>query len=57
MLWKVLSEFPGVDQSALPLCCGDIANFVIIRISFAYHLTRGYINFNYCAFMKSNRKV
>ena len=31
MLWKVLSEFPGEDQSALPLRFGDITDLVIIR--------------------------
>ena len=31
MLWKVLGEFPGEDQSALPLCFGDITDIVIIR--------------------------
>ena len=31
MLWKVLSEFPGEDQSAPPLRFGDITNFVITR--------------------------
>ena len=31
MLWKVLSEFPGEDQSAPPLRYGDITDLVIIR--------------------------
>ena len=31
MLWKVLSEFPGEDQSTPPLCFGDITDLVIIR--------------------------
>ena len=32
MLWKVLSEFPGEDQSAPPLRFGDITDLVIIRV-------------------------
>ena len=31
MLWKVLSEFPGKDQSAPPLRFGVITDLVIIR--------------------------
>ena len=31
MLWKVLGEFPGEDQSAPPLRFGDITDIVIIR--------------------------
>ena len=31
MLWMVLSEFPGEDQSAPPLRFGDITDLVIIR--------------------------
>ena len=31
MLWKVLSEFAGEDQSAPPLRFGDITDIVIIR--------------------------
>ena len=31
MLWKILSEFPGEDQSAPPLRFGDITDLVIIR--------------------------
>ena len=34
MLWKVLSKFPGEDQSAPPLRFGDITEFVINE----YHL-------------------
>ena len=31
VLWKVLSEFPGEDQSAPPLRFSDITDLVIIR--------------------------
>ena len=31
MLWKVLSEFPGEDQSAPPLRFADITDLVIIQ--------------------------
>ena len=46
MLWKVLSEFPGEDQSAPPLRCGDITDFVIIRSQL--HIIKHVVKFNYC---------
>ena len=32
MLWKVLSEFPGEDQSTPPLRFGDITNLSYMNI-------------------------
>ena len=45
MLWKVLSEFPGEDQSAPPLRCGDITDFVIIRNQL--RIIKHVVKFNY----------
>ena len=64
MLWKVLSKFPGEDQSTpfhyvslLPLRFSDITDFVIIRNQL--RIIKHVVTFHYCntSFMKSNRKV
>ena len=47
MPWKVLSEFPGEDQSAPPLRFGDITDFIITRNQL--RIIKHMVTFNYCA--------